>query len=271
MIEDLFAIEKQTYRDSFLHRLDARVKLAITFAAVLAVVAYPFDRSLYTLGMVFLFAFAVLWVVSRLSPAVYAKRLAVILPVGLAIVLFQCFVQNRYYPSFHAILDLPFGIHVYAESVEFASFLFVKFFISVSFVILLSSTTKAQDMLEDAGRLGLPKEFVLAMGMMIRYLFVFGYMFRKINQSLETRCFDPFDHRLPYRYRLHQLGYTIGTLFIRSYEQGERTYTSMLCRGYGRESHCYLDSKPLRLAEWAFLWISLVFMAGSALAVYALR
>lgn len=270
MIEDLFAIEKESYKDSLIHRLDARVKIILVFGVIIALVAFPFIRELYCLGAIFFLFFLVLWAASRLSPMIYLHRLAVILPLWLAVILFQCFFENKFYTSFHAIVDLPFGIHIYAESVEFASFLLVKFFISVSFIILLSSTTKLQEMLEGASRLGLPAEFALAMGMMIRYLFVFGYMFRKINQSLETRCFDPFDHRLPYRYRLRQLGYTIGTLFIRSYEQGERTYTSMLCRGYGRDSHCYLGSKPLRLAEWTFLWISLGFVIGSALAVYSL-
>ncbi len=46
-------------------------------------------------------------------------------------------------------------------------------------------------MLEGAGRMGLPAEFALTLGMMIRYLFVFGYIYRKVNESLATRCFDP--------------------------------------------------------------------------------
>jgi len=49
------------------------------------------------------------------------------------------------------------------------------------------------------------------------------------------------------------LGYTIGTMFIRAYEQGERTYLSMLCRGYGRESHLFITKKPLLSRDWVFL------------------
>ncbi len=108
--------------------------------------------------------------------------------------------------------------------------------------------------------MGLPPEFALTLGMMIRYLFVFGYIYRKVNESLATRCFDPFNPALPYRYRLKQVGYTIGTIFIRSYEQGERVYTSMLCRGYGRDSHIFVAKKPLRGTEWAFLFMSMAFV-----------
>ena len=105
------------------------------------------------------------------------------------------------------------------------------------------------DLLEGAARMGLPAEFALALGIMIRYLFVFGYMYLKINGRLKTKCFDAFDHHLPYRYRLTQLGYTIGTMFIRSYEKGERVYTSMLCRVYGRESYLFVTKKTLRRYE----------------------
>ena len=197
-------------------------------------VAIPYSPAVFTTGILFFAFLAALWALAGLPWLVYAKRLLLVLPFGFFLIFFQIFFTNRYYTVFHVIATLPFGIHIYAESVEFAVILLVKFVVCVSAIILLSSTTKLHDMLEGAGRMGLPPEFTLTFGMMIRYLFVFGYIYRKINESLATRCFDPFDPSLPYRYRMKQIGYTVGTIFIRSYEQGERVYTSMLCRGYGR-------------------------------------
>jgi cobalt/nickel transport system permease protein len=260
MIEELFYIEKSAYRDSVIHQLDARVKILGMFAIIIAMVAIPFSPLVFTIGIVFFIFIAVLWTLSCLPWLIYIKRLCMVLPFGLFIIFFQIFFTNRYYPVFHIIADLPFGIHIYAESVEFAFILLVKFIVCVSAIILLSSTTKLQDMLEGAGRLGLPPEFALIFGMMIRYLFVFGYIFRKINESLITRCFDPFDSSLTYRYRMKQIGYTIGTIFVRSYEQGERVYTSMLCRGYGKDSHIFMVKKPLRAAEWSFFIVCLLFV-----------
>ncbi|MDD1666694.1 MAG: cobalt ECF transporter T component CbiQ [Methanomicrobiales archaeon] len=260
MIEDLFFLERQAYRDSLLHRLDARVKILATFAAVIAIVAVPYSTAVYAAGGLLFLFFLLLWALSRVSPVVYAKRLAVIAPVWGIVILFQVFVTNPYYTEYHAVATLPFGIPVYAESIQFASILAVKFLVAVSFIILLSVTTKLPDLLQGAGRLGLPAEFALALGMMIRYLFVFGYIFRKVNETLATRCFHPFDRNLPYRYRISQLGYTIGTLFIRSYEQGERVFTSMLCRGYGKHSHLFIEKKPLGRPDWAFLSLSLAWI-----------
>jgi cobalt/nickel transport system permease protein len=96
-------------------------------------------------------------------------------------------------------------------------------------------------------------------------------MYRKINQTLETKCFNPFDAKLPYRYRLRQLGYTIGTMFIRSYEQGERVFISMLCRGYGKNNHLFLKKKGLTGPEWGFLATGLSFIIAVPLAVWITR
>jgi cobalt/nickel transport system permease protein len=268
MIEDLFFIEKQAYRNSFMHRLDARVKIILTFAVIIAIVAVPYSIMVYTIGAIFLLFFLFLWAVSKLPLSVYIKRLSVIVPMWGIIILFQIFLKNKYYTEYHILYSLPLGISIYAESVEFAMILAVKFLISISFIILLSSTTKMQDLLQGASRLGLPAEIALALGMMIRYLFVFGYIFRKVNETLKTKCFDAFDRHLPYHYRLRQLGYTIGTMFIRSYEQGERVYTSMLCRGYGRESYLFITKKPLHPYEWAFLSLTLLFITATPFVIW---
>lgn len=260
MIETLFQIERDAYKDSPVHRLDARVKIVIAFAAIIALVAVPYSPMIYSVGALFFLFFCILWACTRLSPVVYVRRALAIIPIWGVIIFFQIFLKNRYYTTYDVVMSLPFGINIYAQSIEFAFILLVKFVVCISFIILLSSTTKIQDILEGGARMGLPAEFALALGMMIRYLFVFGYMLRKINESLKTKCFDAFDRHLPYRYRLRQLGYTIGTMFIRSYEQGERVYTSMLCRGYGRESYLFVSRKPLKYTEWAFLGCSMLFI-----------
>jgi len=258
MIEELFDIERYAYRDSIIHRLDARVKIIVVFAAIIAMVSIPYSPVVLTVGFIFYIFFIILWALTRLSPTVYLRRALLIIPLWGIVILFQIFIKNPYYTEFTTVVALPFGINIYAESIQFAWILFVKFVITISFIILLSSTTKVQDLLDGGRRLGLPAEFALALGMMVRYLFVFGYMYRKIVQTLETKAFDPFDRNRPYRYRMRQIGYTIGTMFIRSYEQGERVYTSMLCRGYGRNSHLFLKKKGIKPSEWTFLGISLV-------------
>jgi cobalt/nickel transport system permease protein len=260
MIEEIFQIEKHAYKDSYIHRLDARVKIILAFAVIIAIVSVPYSTMVYTVGAIFFGFFLVLWALTKLSLRVYLQRCIEIIPLWGIVIFFQIFLKNKYYTDYHAILVLPFGIAIYSESVEFAFILLVKFIVSISFIILLSSTTKVQDMLEGGTRMGLPADFALILGMMLRYLFVFGYIYRKVTDALVTRCFNVFDRKLPYRYRLRQMGYILGTLFIRAYEQGERVYISMLCRGYGRHSFLYVKKKSLCRGDFTFLSLSMAFI-----------
>lgn len=66
------------------------------------------------------------------------------------------------------------------------------------------------------------------------------------------------------------MSYTIGSVFIRSFEQGERTYTSMLCRGYGKESYIFLAKKPLCPGEWVLLAAAFVFIVTASVGTYLL-
>lgn len=270
MIEELFAIEEESYRDSIVHRLDARVKLILTIAAIIAVVSYPFEPDLYLVSGGFLLLLIILFGLSKTAVKTYLIRLAMILPFGFFIIVAQIFFKNPRYTEFTVLIDLPFGIAVYQESFLFALMLSLKFIVCVSFIILLSGTTTMQDLLEGAARLGLPAEFTLVLGMTIRYLFVFAIMYRHIQNALATRCFSAYNRALPYRYRISTIAYTIGTFFLRSFEQGERTYMSMLCRGYGRSSYIYITKKPLASTDRLVLGMIMPFIIIFPIIIYLL-
>ena len=263
MIEELFEVERLAYGDSAVHRLDARVKLVVTFAAVIALVAYPVDESVYLLAGVIGALLLVLLLLSRVPLRTFLLRVAVILPFGLSILLLQVLFPPVAFASPTVLFTLPFGIEITAEALAKAAMIGVRFVLCIGFVVLLSSTTRLQDLLTGARRLGFPSEFTLILGMMARYLFVFGQMFVRVRNALATRCFDPLDRSLQYGYRLRQLGNTVGTMFLRSYEQGERTYTAMLCRGYGRDAYLFVSKKPLSRRDWTVLAACMAIVCGA--------
>ncbi len=270
MIEDLFEIERLAYGTSPLHRLDARIKLIVTFGAIIALVAYPVNPSVYYVALVFAVLLGLSLAISRVPLRTFLARILVILPFGLSILLFQVLFPPIPFPTETVLTELPFGVVITAEACAKASMIGVRFVLCIGFIILLSSTTRIQDLLVGARRLGFPSEFTLILGMMTRYLFVFGQMFLRVRNALSTRCFDPFDRSLPYGYRIRQLGNTIGTMFIRSYEQGERTYTAMLCRGYGKDAFLFVPKKALARSEWGTLFACMAVVIGCPLAVYLL-
>ncbi|HWQ67890.1 MAG TPA: cobalt ECF transporter T component CbiQ [Methanospirillum sp.] len=254
MIEELASIEYDASRRSWIHDLDARVKLIIVFLMIILVVAYPLKPSVIYLAIPLSIILAFLWFLSGLSVRTYVARLFSTLPFGLFIIIFQIFFTNSHYEVFTPVV-LPVPVTIYYESVEFAGILLIKFILCISAILLLSSTTPVQEMLKGGRRLGLPAIMALSLGMMIRYLYLFADMFMQIQHALRGRNFDPFNRNLPYQYRIRTLGYSMGIIFLRAYEQGERTYTAMLCRGYGTQMFDHLQKKPLNRSDILFLTI----------------
>jgi cobalt/nickel transport system permease protein len=270
MIDDLFAIERDARRMSLVHGLDPRAKLLVCFGAIVAVVAFPYSEEVYLLALPFLLFFGILWIYSGLSMKTYAHRVLLTLPFGFFIIFFQIFFENTRYGTVTPLISLPLGITVYRESALFASILGVKFLLCISFIILLSSTTTMENLLKGARSLGLPSVMAISLGLMIRYLFVFTGMLRQVQASLAARNFNAFNRSLPYIYRLRIMGYAIGMLFIRSYEQGERTYAGMLCRGYAKDAYEYLSPRPFTRADWSFMIGSLFIVVAVPVSVFLL-
>ncbi len=233
----LYDIERESYRESLLHNMDGRVKMLMTLVVIIYAV------SLSRLDIVTIERLVVLWlylvaliIVAGLNPVYVAARIAIALPFGLGVSVLQPFIRQPFITEFTVLYHLPLGITVTAEGLLFGSVLLAKFMVCVTAVVLLSSTTQMRDMVASARRLGLPAELTLLFSMMVRYLFVFWSMLRRIRTAQKTRCFDIWNKQVPRRWILEQIGNSISSLFLRSYEQGERTYYAMLCRAYSADS-----------------------------------
>jgi cobalt/nickel transport system permease protein len=271
MIDALTAIEWDASRSSFTHNLDARVKLILVLMMIVLVVSYPISWGVVYIAIPFGLIIGGLWGLSTLPVRTYLTRFIMTLPFGFFIIFFQIFFKNSHYQTATEV-SLPFPFFpVYAESTEFAILLLIKFLLCISAILLLSSTTPVQELLKAGRRLGLPSVMALSLGMMIRYLFLFASMFTQIHDALQGRNFDPWAKNLPYRYRIKTLGYAMGMLFLRAYEQGERTYAAMLCRGYGSHTLDHLKKKPLTRIDQVVLSSLGIAMPAIAVASYLIH
>jgi cobalt/nickel transport system permease protein len=93
--------------------------------------------------------------------------------------------------------------------------------------LTLAATTEPQAMVRGLERLRLPNTMVQIMSFMVRYLEVVGDDLRRQQIALASRGFSARDPR-----QWPVLARSIGSLFIRSYERGERVHLAMLSRGY---------------------------------------
>lgn len=247
-------MERETYKKSPIHGIDGRIKILMTLAITVYVVALPRMETLNFTKLGILEAYLlILMLFSKIELSHLAARFAIALPFGLGISIFQPFLKQPFTHDFTILYTLPLGIQVTAEGILYGAIIFAKFLVCISAVIVLSSTTSMSELVASARRLGLPKEMAFLFTMMVRYLFVFWNMLGRIRTAQKTRCFEIWNKKVPRKWTLEQIGYTISSLFIRSYEQGERTYQSMLCRGYNADAKVYVDKKKLRVTDFAVL------------------
>jgi cobalt/nickel transport system permease protein len=180
------------------------------------------------------------------------------MPFGLGIAVLQPFLRQPFIPEFTVLFMLPFGFSATREGALFGAIIFAKFLVSITAVILLSSTTSLSELVASARRLGMPREMALLFTMMVRYLFVFSNMLGRIRMAQKTRCFDLMNKKVPRIWTLQQISYTISSMFIRSYEQGERTFQSMLSRGYDYTADIFVHKKRIQAPEIAFIVVTIL-------------
>jgi cobalt/nickel transport system permease protein len=216
-------IDEYSGLDSFIHRLDPRTKLVDSLAFIIAVVLTPVSN-----WRVFSFYFCiitVLLILSKLPPLYVLKRSLVIFPFVLLIAIFIPFfkegdVAGSYNIWLWQISVTYSGLFILANVV-------VKAWLCILGLILLSSTTKLADLLKGLKQLGMPQVMILILSFMYRYIFVLVDEVMRMQRARDSRNFGGS--------RLHQIrtvGNMAGTLFIRSYERGERIYAAMLSRGF---------------------------------------
>ncbi len=96
--------------------------------------------------------------------------------------------------------------------------------------LTLAATTEPTAVLLGLRRLRMPDLVVQIMGFMLRYLHVVTADLGRMLVAMRSRGMDPRSPRSS-----PALARTLGSLFIRSYERGERVHLAMLSRGYTGE------------------------------------
>jgi len=200
-----------------LHRTPAHVKVLLLLAFVITVVATP--REWFAVFGCYLLVLAGAVVVSRVPPMYLVRRMVVEIPFVLFAVLMPFVAHGER-------VDV-LGLSLSEEGLLGGWGLLVKGTLGVLASLLLAATTEPQDIVMGLQRLRMPALLVQIMAFMVRYLDVVTDEFRRMRIARESRGFSARDPR-----QWPVLARTLGALFIRSYERGERVHLAMLSRGF---------------------------------------
>lgn len=246
-------IELESGKDSIIHRIDGRIKFLISLFIIIYAV---YTTDLYILCIMEIYLL-ILILVSKISLTYTLKRMLLIIPFGGAIALFQLFIQPG-----TVLYSLPFGLTITYEGLNLGMLLFSRLIVCITAIVFLSSVTPVQEIIISMRRLGIPKEFSMLLSLMIRYIFLFYDELKRMRNAQKARCFNIWNKKTSYMWRIHQGGNSILTLFLRSYEQGEKAYLSMLSRGYSMDSHIYLEENRLVRGDFFLITITIGLVVG---------
>jgi len=221
--------------NSPIHRLPPQVKIVSAVLFVFCVVATP--REAFWAFGAYAAILATIAVVARVPFRWIARRSLIEVPfVVLAVLLPFAGGDPR--------VDV-LGFNLSEPGLLAAWNLLAKGTLGVVTSILLASTTPLRDLLVGLQQLRLPSVFTQIATLMVRYLAVIVDQARRMRIARLSRGDDP-----RFLWQVGSFARSIGTLFLRSYERGERVYVSMVSRGYTGTLPA-LDERPAPASTWA--------------------
>jgi cobalt/nickel transport system permease protein len=199
------------------HELRPECKLAAALLFLLAVVATPREAA-WAYGCFGL----LLWAATRLARVgigFVCRRIVFEAPfIGFALLL--PFIAG-------GVRTSVFGVALSVDGLWAAWNIAVKATLGLWTMVLLAATTEVAEILRGLERLGFPRIITGIAGFMVRYADVVTGEMSRMRIARASRAYDP-----RWLWEARALAASAGTLFIRSFERGERVYVAMLSRGF---------------------------------------
>jgi cobalt/nickel transport system permease protein len=202
---------------SRVHRLAAAPKIVGTAGWAIVVVLVPREELWIFASLSALLAMVV--ATSRIRAWMFLRRLAIELPfIGFALAL--PFVADGEGVSL-------LGVSLATEGLWAAWNIFIKASLCTGAAVVLAATTQTSEILKGLERLKVPRVLISIAGYMVRYIDV---VLGEAKRMLLARRARGDQGR--WLWHIRSVASIAGSLFIRSFERGERVYVSMLSRGY---------------------------------------
>ncbi|MCK6538704.1 MAG: cobalt ECF transporter T component CbiQ [Anaerolineales bacterium] len=223
------AFDRYHESNSFVHRLDPRVKVIVTIAYILSNALLP-DGAWLAFGLSWLFLLFAN-ALSNLGVGFTFKRSFIALPFALVAITVLFSIPGNPISTFRFLFwDLTItdmGL------LRFESIL-IRSWLSVQMAILLVATTRFPDIVHALEHLRVPTILTTIIAFLYRYLFVLVDEVFRLLRAREARSAAVAGVRAggSVAWRGRVAGNMAGQLFLRSYERSDRVYNAMLARGY---------------------------------------
>mgnify|MGYP001002969955 CR=1 FL=1 len=257
------AFDRYHDHDSFIHRLDPRVKVVVTVVFIVSNALLP-DGAWFAFGFAWLFLL-LCNLLSKLGYAYTLKRSIIALPFAFIAITVLFSIPGNPLSTFHFLM-WDFTI-TDAGLLRFVSIL-IRSWLSVQMAILLVAVTHFPDLIHAFEHLRVPAILTTIIAFLYRYLFVLTDEVFRLLRARESRSAAAAGSRSGggVLWRAKVAGNMAGQLFLRSYERSDRIYNAMLARGY--TGHLYtlnpheMKSKDYYATAFAIAVIFLMQLIG---------
>ena len=224
-------LDEHAHLSSPVHALNPQVKILVTLALVILVVSSPPDAG-WAYAAYGLFLGLALGL-SRVPLMHFFTRLLVVLLFVAAVAVFIPLLPDSQHAGGY---NLGFSAEVSVSRWLVFWNVLIKALMGAAATILLTSTTPFPKLLQALGHLRVPRLLVMMLSFAYRYIFVLVDEAQRMKRACDSRCYSG-------RWLGHVkvFGHLIGTLFLRSYERGERVYLAMVARGFDGSFHRQYD------------------------------
>ena len=240
---DIGRLDRLSYQETCIHRLDPRAKVIATMLFLLTVVSFP-KYEIVALAPFFLFP-VVIMTVGEIPIRFMIGKILFVSPFAIFIGIFNPLLDTGTF----AVIP---GVFISAGWISFGSIL-LKFTLTVSAALLLIATTSFPGVCHALRRLGFPALFVSQLLFLYRYLFVLIEEAMRIIRARDMRSFGTRGTGMKVFVRL------IGVLFLRTVDRAERVYYAMLSRGFQGDIPSLKRSRMV-LPDLAFLSIMIAYL-----------
>lgn len=218
-----------SYKDTFIHRLDPRAKLIVTFVFICMVISFP-KHEISGLVPFLIFPVALI-ALADIPLNIILKKLVIVSPFALMVGIFNPILDRK-------ILISLFGIGISGGWISYLSII-IKFTLTISSALILIATTSFPGICMAMKKLGLPNIFVLQLMFIYRYIFVLGEEVVRTNNARELRSFGKKG------YEIFTAGNILGSLLMRTIDRSGRIYQAMCARGFNGEINLFKKNKFL--------------------------
>lgn len=213
---DLGRLDRLSYKDTPVHRLDPRAKVFTTLVFIVCVVSFGKYDLVPMLPFV---VFPVVMAAEGDLPVGFVlRKLLAVAPFALLVGVFNPLLDRE-------VLVQIGGLGISGGWISYASII-ARFFLTTFTALILIATTSFAGVCMALGRLGVPDVLVTQLLLLYRYIFVLGEETMRMARARALRSFGTKGMELRAYVQI------LGHLLLRTYARAERVYRAMLGRSF---------------------------------------